>query len=209
MHTDENLIMISALQHLLYCERRCALVHVEQLWAENIFTVRGDIMHEKAHSGDTEYRDGIRIERSVPLRSLRLGLVGQADVVEFHETENGIIPYPVEYKLGKPKSNRCDEVQLCAQALCLEEMMNCNITEGALFYGKTKRRHVVTFDKELRNLTEKCAVRLHEIIDKGYTPPPVYNKKKCDNCSLKGLCIPEDHGSAKKFMEKIINEETS
>jgi CRISPR-associated exonuclease Cas4 len=137
MYSDENLLMISALQHILFCERQCALIHVEQLWIENLFTVRGEVMHEKAHSGEVEYRDGIRIERGVPLRSLHLGLVGQADIVEFHKNPNNInkfIPFPVEYKLGKPKSNRCDEVQLCAQAICLEEMMNVSISKGALFY---------------------------------------------------------------------------
>ena len=210
-YDDENLLMISALQHILFCERQCALIHVEQIWCENVFTVKGEIMHEKAHSGEVEYRDGMRIERGIPLRSLELGLVGRADVVEFHrQPDSSLLPFPVEYKLGKPKENRCDEVQLCAQAICLEEMMDVTLTSGALFYGRTRKRHDVVFECELRSITADAAMRLHRIVDNGITPLPDYNRKKCDACSLKEFCIPKIPAKpATSFMEKIIDEETS
>lgn len=219
MNNDDDLLMISALQHLLFCERQCALIHVEQLWIENLFTVRGEIMHKKAHDGAVEFRDGIRIERGIPLRSNKLGLIGRADVVEFHKKKKGdfinskvpLLPFPVEYKLGKPKENSCNEVQLCAQAICLEEMLTCVVPEGALFYGKTKRRKNVVFTCDLRRLTEKTARRLHEIVNNGITPRPLYEKYKCDNCSLLNLCVPKisQKHSVNSYLEKIINEETS
>ena len=218
IYDDDSLLMISALQHLLFCERQCALIHIEQAWSENVFTVRGESMHERAHDGGTEYRDGVRIERGVPLRSRRLGLVGKSDVVEFHKQQDatiddkrGFAPFPVEYKLGKPKKNRCDEVQLCAQAICLEEMLDVDIPEGALFYGKTKRRKEIVFDRELRGITENTAIRLHKLVESGITPLPIYEKHKCDNCSLFELCCPKSclKLSSIFYMEKIINEETT
>ena len=217
-YDDDSLLMISALQHLLFCERQCALIHIEQVWTENVFTVRGQGMHERAHEGGTEYRDGIRIERGVSLRSRRLGLVGKSDIVEFHKKKDAIIdnkwllaPFPVEYKLGKPKRNRCDEVQLCAQAICLEEMLDVDIPEGALFYGKTKRRKEIVFDCELRGITENTAIRLHKLIEGGITPLPRYEKHKCDNCSLFELCLPKSclTPSPISYMERIINEEAT
>lgn len=213
LYDDDSLLMISALQHLLYCERQCALIHIEQLWGENIFTVRGESMHERAHNdAGTEYRDGIRIERGISLRSRRLGLIGKSDVIEFHKNSSNLeIPFPVEYKLGKPKKNRCDEVQLCAQAMCLEEMLNLIIPNGALFYGKTRRRQEVTFDADLRELTEDTAMRLHKLVDSGVSPAPVYEKWRCNNCSLAELCMPKSSRkqSATAYLEKIINEETA
>lgn len=216
-YDDDSLLMISALQHVLFCERQCALIHIEQVWTENVFTVRGQGMHERAHEGGTEYHDGIRIERGIPLRSRSLGLVGKSDVVEFHKRgthdadKEVLVPFPVEYKLGKPKKNRCDEVQLCAQAICLEEMLDFEIPEGALFYGKTKRRKEIVFDRELREITETTAIRLHELVDNGITPPPVYEKHKCDNCSLFDLCLPKScmKPSPISYMERIVYEETS
>ena len=143
----DDLIMLSALQHLVFCERQCALIHIEQLWSENVLTAEGRIMHDKVDTANRESRGNIRIEYGVPMRSLRLGLIGKADVVEFHKpcpvmylngNSDKWIPFPVEYKRGKPKGGNCDKVQLCAQALCLEEMMNVEIPEGALFYGQTR-----------------------------------------------------------------------
>jgi CRISPR-associated exonuclease Cas4 len=211
IYDDDNLLMISALQHLLYCERQCALIHVEQLWSENVLTVRGEIMHKRAHDNEISYHKGIRVERGISVRSRRLGLIGKSDVVEFHKKNERDIPFPIEYKLGKPKKNRCDEVQLCAQAICLEEMLNVTIPNGALFYGKTQRRQDVSFDTELRMLTESTAIQLHELVNKEVTPPPIYEKWKCDNCSLLDLCMPK---SSKKiaatiYLEKIIHEETA
>ncbi len=142
-YNEDDLIQLSALQHLLFCERQCALIHIEQVWAENMFTAEGKIMHERVDSSKSESRGKVRVEFSVPLRSLRLGLVGKADVVEFHQKSGEWHPFPVEYKRGKPKMNNCDKVQLCAQALCLEEMLeveiihpflNEKVTVGLLFH---------------------------------------------------------------------------
>ena len=127
-YTEDDLIQLSALQHLVFCERQCALIHIEQLWNENLFTAEGRIMHDKVDTANKESRGNIRIEYGVPIRSLRLGLIGKADVVEFHRKDDGMwMPFPVEYKRGKPKMDDCDKVQLCAQAICLEEMLNVEI----------------------------------------------------------------------------------
>lgn len=199
-----ELLPISALQHLLYCERQCALIHVEQMWAENRFTAEGNVMHEKAHDGPDELKAGVRIVRGLDVKSEALGLSGQCDVVEFHEhgarslgpgrphrSQSGDLIVPIEYKRGKPKAHRADEVQLCAQALCLEEMLSTQIPEGRLFYGQTRRRTDVVFDAELRLLTVETARRLHELIDRRVTPPAVYEERKCDACSLIQLCMPQ------------------
>ena len=178
---------ISALNHLLYCERRAALVHLEQVWADNHFTAEGKVLHEIAHSGADESQRGVRITRAMPLVSTVLAMTGEADVVEFHK--NGSV-VPIEYKRGKPKLHRADEVQLCAQALCLEEMLNVTIPSGCLFYGKTRRRTKVSFDDELRTVTIETIERLHELITKRVTPRAV-REKKCDKCSLIGICMPD------------------
>lgn len=201
MYSEDDLIPISALQHILFCERQCALIHVEGLWAENIFTVEGEHMHDKVdEQGSGQIQAGVRVARGLPLRSLRLGLVGKADVVEFHPTsEGGAIlegvsgrwkPYPVEYKRGQPKKDHCDEVQLCAQALCLEEMLGVPVPEGALFYGRTRRRVKVLIDKELRGETEETAARVHKLISNATTPRAV-REQKCERCSLLNLCLPD------------------
>lgn len=205
-----DLIMLSALQHYIYCPRQCALIHIEQLWSENVFTAEGRIMHDKADSNKYESRGNVRIDYSVPLRSLRLGLIGKADVVEFHRQEDGTwLPFPVEYKRGKPKSDNCDRAQLCAQAICLEEMLNVEIKEGALFYGQTRRREDVAFDKKLRLETEDIARKVHELIDAGITPKAEYSKK-CESCSLLELCMPKTCGKAKsvsKYLLSVMEEE--
>ncbi len=195
MYTDDGLIPISALNHFLYCERRCALVHIEQVWLENRFTAEGRIMHERVDSGKRESRGDFWFAYSLPLRSLRLGLVGKADAVEFQKEKNrrGRIigqPFPVEYKRGRPKKENWDKVQLCAQALCLEEMMDLEVSAGALFYGKTRRRVDVVFDYNLRSETENTAHRLHRLIASLQTPPPVYTKR-CDKCSFLDRCLPK------------------
>lgn len=193
MYNEDDLLPVSALQHLAFCERQCALIHIEQLWVENRFTAEGRVMHEKAHDEDkVEIRDGVRTERGMSLRSLRLGLIGKADVIEFHRSSDKKtgMPFPVEYKRGKPKGNDCDKVQLCAQAMCLEEMMNVAIPCGALYYGKTHHRLDVDFDVALRQVTEDTTCRLHAFIDARHTPPAVY-MKKCEACSLMGVCLPK------------------
>lgn len=200
----DDLIQLSSLQHFVFCPRQCALIHIEQVWSENVFTAEGRIMHDKADSNKSESRGKMRIDYSVPLRSLRLGLIGKADVVEFHRQENEIwLPFPVEYKRGKPKSDNCDRVQLCAQAICLEEMLGVEIKEGALFYGQTRRREDVIFDAALRQETEDTARKVHELIESGITPKTEYSKK-CESCSLLELCMPKTCGKAKSASKYLL-----
>ena len=184
---EDELVPLSALQHMLYCPRQCALIHVEQQWAENRLTAEGRVMHGRAHGGGHEARSGVRIARSVTLRSLRLGVAGVADVVEIRA--DGSL-YPVEYKRGRPKAHRADEVQLCAQAMCLEEMLGVRVPEGALFYGRNRRRHVVKLDIDLRALTERIAAATRRLLGGGRPPIPEYEARKCDACSLQDLCQP-------------------
>ncbi len=207
MFNEEDLLQLSALQHLLFCERQCALIHIEQAWSENLFTAEGRIMHERVDTGSPETRKNVRLEFGVPLRSLRLGLIGKADVVEFHNKEGKWIPFPVEYKRGKPKEDNSDKVQLCAQAICLEEMLSIEIPRGALFYGKTRRRQDIAFDIPLRRETEDTAKRLHELIASGITPKPVYTKK-CKSCSLVQLCLPKTCGKKKvnQYLTSALRE---
>lgn len=191
MYSEDDLLPISALQHLLFCERQCALIHIEQAWSENLFTAQGRILHEKVHQENAERRKDIRVEYGMPLRSLRLGIVGKADVVEFHRAPDGSWhPSPVEYKRGRKKPDNRDNVQLCAQALCLEEMLLVSIPRGAIYYGKERHRTDVEFDEALRKETEETVGRLRRLIDSGKTPLPVY-EEKCDTCSLLGICLPK------------------
>lgn len=191
MFPEDQLLPLSALQHFLFCERQCALIHLEQAWAENKFTAEGRILHGRAHDGPDERRPGVRVTRGMAVRSLRLGISGQCDIVEFHQ--DGVI-LPVEYKRGKPKAHRADEVQVCAQALCLEEMLGKPegfIQRACLFYGQHRRRHDVFLDAELRSLTTDLATRLHAMIESRITPPAVYEPGKCDACSLLDFCQPK------------------
>jgi len=214
MFSEDELLPLSALQHLMFCERQCALIHIEQVWAENVLTVQGHQLHERSDETETESRGDIRIARGLRIRSLRLGLSGKMDVVEFHRVESESIqgisitgidgfwyPVPVEYKRGKPKTDHSDEVQLCAQALCLEEMLNVSVPAGAVFYGKPRRRLDVNFTQQLRAETEAAAARLHELFRNGRTPPAVY-EKKCESCSLMHLCMPKV--CSNKNVEKYI-----
>jgi len=212
--TDQNiddLIMISALQHYVFCPRQCALIHVEQTWEESGRTAEGRILHERVHEEGNEMRSGVRIERGVSLRSLRLGLIGKADVVEFHRREDGTWrPFPVEYKRGKPKPDHCDKIQLCAQALCLEEMIQVEIPGGALFYGQTRRRLDVVFDNNLRRETEEASGQVRELLNSGKTPKPVY-AKRCDNCSLIADCLPkaiQKRRSVKNYLQRMMTGES-
>lgn len=209
-HDQDNLIQLSSLQHYVFCPRQCALIHIEQVWTENIFTAEGRLMHERAHEGGSEVRGDVRTDRGLAIRSLRLGLSGIADVVEFHRQPDGSwLPFPVEYKLGKPKADDCDTVQLCAQALCLEEMLNIVIPSGALFYGKTRRRLDVVFDARLREKTEQTARNVRALFEAGKTPEAVYSKK-CDSCSLVAQCLPKTMGkqrSVKRYMARVLEKD--
>lgn len=184
---EDALIPLSALQHHLFCPRQCALIHVEGLWAEDGATAEGRLLHEKVDAGRSETRPGLRVARGLALRSLALGVSGKADAVEFRGEPPS--PFPVEYKRGKPKAHRADEVQLCAQALCLEEMFGAHVPEGALFYGTTRRRVNVAFDEDLRALTLRVATEARANIAALRTPPPVYGAA-CQHCSLQELCQP-------------------
>lgn len=211
MYSEDDLWALSALQHILFCQRQCALIHIERVWAENRFTAEGNVLHERTDKPGVTSENGVRVARGMMLRSLRLGVYGIADVVEFHQSSEGEKPFPVEYKRGKPKENRCDEVQLCAQAMCLEEMFDCSISKGALFYGQTRRRKDAYFSKNLREQTESAAEKLHKLIQSGQTPPPVFTKQ-CRSCSLIELCKPKSMSrkkSVKRYVAGMIREEQS
>ncbi|MEJ1978448.1 MAG: CRISPR-associated protein Cas4 [Acetobacteraceae bacterium] len=188
--TEDAMVAVSALQHYLFCPRQCALIHVEQSWAEDGATAEGRLLHERVDSGKPDRRAGVRTVRDLSIRSLALGVTGKADAVELRGRGADLRPYPVEYKRGRPKAHRADEVQLCAQAICLEEMFAVPVPEGALFYGETKRRMVVAFDADLRALTAVIAAEVRQMIAENRTPPPVY-QPACHKCSLEALCSPK------------------
>lgn len=182
---EDALVPVSALQHYLFCPRQCALIHVERIWAEDGATAEGRILHERVDGGRPDRRAGVRTVRGLVLRSFEHGLSGKADAVEFV----GGVPYPVEYKRGRPKAHRADEVQLCAQALCLEEMFECAVLEGALFYAQTKKRTRIAFDAELRALTTRLATETRAMLAANHTPLP-QAKPACRRCSLADACQP-------------------
>ncbi len=182
---------LSALQHHLFCQRQCALIHLERAWAENALTAEGRLQHEAVHAPKGERRRGVRTVTAMPLRSSALGVAGVADAVELHQDGKNWRPFPVEHKRGRSKAHRADEVQLCAQAICLEEMFGTEVPAGALFYGQTRRRVDVVFDAELRSLTARIAAEVRAMIASGRTPPPVYKAKRCDACSLIEICRPK------------------
>jgi CRISPR-associated exonuclease Cas4 len=205
MYKEEELLPISALQHLLFCERRAALIILEGLWQDNVFTAEGSILHEQTHQIETERHGDLRIARGLWLRSFRLGLIGNSDVIEFqkvsdyqkdkmtvslYDIEGFWQPFPVEYKRGRLRSEESFEVQLCAQALCMEEMLNIYIPAGAIYYGKSKRRLEISFNQAIRNKTEASAKCLHEIVSSGVTPK-AHNQIKCQSCSLIDICLPK------------------
>ncbi|GAB4388013.1 MAG: CRISPR-associated protein Cas4 [Thermodesulfovibrionales bacterium] len=205
MFTEDELLPISALQHLAFCERQWGLIHLEGLWDENRLTVEGRHLHGRADEAEAEVRGDIRVVRGLRLRSLRLGLSGKADVVEFY---SGGRVAPVEYKRGRPKIEPCDEFQLCAQALCLEEMLDVQIVKGMLFYGVPRRRYTVTFDSPLRLKTEGLCSRLHALTKEGKTPRAKYGKK-CRSCSLLESCLPKACGGksgVEQYLKSALEE---
>jgi CRISPR-associated exonuclease Cas4 len=186
----DDLLPISALQHLLFCERQCALIHVEGLWAETRLTAEGRVLHESPDRGERSGRGGVVVERDVPVCSERLQLYGKADVVESRRHADGAKEaYPVEYKRGKRAPRDADEVQLCAQAMCLEEMLQRPVRYGAIFHGASRRRRVVEFSSDLRALTEETVRRLRGLLASKATPAPCPGPK-CRSCSLADLCQP-------------------
>lgn len=214
MYAEDDLVPLSALEHLVFCERQCALIHIEQQWNESAATVEGHHLHDSAHDVGTDSRGDVRVARGLMLRSLRLGLSGKTDVVEFHLMPGGKTggaqlegvdglwrPFPVEYKRGRLRHEQSYAVQVCAQALCLEEMLGVTVPEGALFYGKTARRQAVVFDDSLRQETEKAAERLHELFRRRVTPKAVYVKNKCRQCSLVDVCLPKQTGTPRSVRQ--------
>lgn len=200
IYSEEDFLQLSGLQHFAFCRRQWALIHMENQWAENYRTVDGSLMHEKAHDREfEESRGDLLIKRGVSIYSSELGISGQCDVLEYHRSNDGIPlpgkeglwePYPVEYKRGKPKEGRADALQLCAQAMCLEAMLCCDIPEGALYYGETRRRERVCFTEELRRQVKDLLAQMHDLYRKGYTPR-VKPTKACNACSMKELCLPK------------------
>lgn len=200
MYPEEDYLMLSGIQHFAFCRRQWAIIHVEQQWAENYKTTAGKLMHKKAHEeGSFEKRGNLLIVRGLRISSHKLGVSGQCDVVEFHQDEKGIElfeydgkwkPIPVEYKHGAPKENNADELQLCAQAICLEEMFQADILDGYLYYGENRRRSHVEFTAALRKEVKEMSAEMHELFRKGYTPN-VKPSKRCKACSLENLCVPK------------------
>ena len=213
MYSEDELLPLSALQHVLFCERQYAFIHVEQSWSENRFTVRGDAFHSRAHEGKREVRGTKVISFGLEISSRSLGITGKTDAVETVYTDRAFREIqsvtPIEYKVGRPKKDRFDEVQLCAQAMCLEEMLDVQIGEAALYYGKTRHRTRVELNEGLRSLVTQAARRVHEIMSSGVTPPPVYEKRKCETCSFFDICRPrtlEQRRSAAGFISKQVSQ---
>ncbi len=198
MYQEEDFLTLSELQHFSFCKRQWALINIEQQWMENERTISGHLFHEKAHDNSkTEKRGNVITTRGMWVKSTSLGVCGICDVVEFHKNTNGVrlinypdlwMPYPIEYKVGKQKEDDSDAIQLCAQAMCLEEMFCCRIDEGALFYGELRRREIVFFSEEIREKVKKSLEEMHDLMRKKYTPK--VKPKKCGNCSLKEICLP-------------------
>ncbi|MCD8337947.1 MAG: CRISPR-associated protein Cas4 [Lachnospiraceae bacterium] len=217
-YKEDDYLMLSGLQHFVFCRRQWALIHIEQQWAENYQTTAGELMHKNAHDENRfEKRGNTMIARGLRIASPQLGLTGQCDVVEFHKAAEGVSVFgyegcwkiiPVEYKRGKAKEGKEDEVQLCAQAMCLEEMFLTQIDEGFLYYGETKHRTRVLFEDELRDYVRQCSLEMHDYFGRGYTPK-VKPATKCRSCSLANLCVPKlnKKGSVSKYIETYITDD--
>lgn len=200
---EDDFIMISALQHYIFCPHQCGLIHVDDVWQDNLFTVRGEILHEKVDTDTFETRGDVKTVRGLRIHSYKYGLVGRCDVVEFKQTVKGKEVLPVEFKAGEPKDDISDKVQLCAQVLCLEEMLNVEISKAAFFYGKIRRRNNVEIDDELRNQTIEVINKVREIVDNKKVPVIEYSAK-CRNCSIINICQPKAMNQ-KKLKAYITN----
>lgn len=218
-YSTEELLPLSGIQHFQFCRRQWALIHVENQWQDNALTIEGKYVHDRVDDPFfTETRKEMIITRSMPVSSYRLGLVGVCDIVEFTRSRDGIhlpgkegfyLPTPVEYKHGKLKYDQCDEVQLCAQALCLEEMLSIHISNGSLYYHEVRRRYEVELSVELRNRVEEIAIEMHSYFERGYTPQ-VKTSKACKSCSLEDICLPalqKEELSALAYIQAHIDDE--
>jgi len=217
-YTSDDLLPLSGIQHFVFCRRQWALIHVERQWQDNVLTAEGKIMHQRTDDPFfTESRSGVIITRAVPIASYRLGLTGVCDVVEFYQSPEGVhlpgregqyLAAPVEYKRGKPKRDECDEAQVCAQAMCLEEMLSIEIPAGYLYYGQTRHREQVELTHPLRQLVEKMCKEMHAYFQRGYTPR-VKPSKACRSCSLVDVCLPglyEQVLPASKYIRQQIED---
>lgn len=214
---EEDFLQLSGLQHFAFCRRQWALIHIEQQWRENLRTVEGDLFHARAHDEQQRERRGdTLILRGLPVFSRTMGISGKCDVVEFHADPTGVplqgeagswLPFPVEYKRGAPKVHDADRLQLCAQAMCLEEMLCCSVPEGALFYGETRRRTDVPFSDALRGQVTAMLEEMHQLFRWGHTPK-VKPPKSCNACSLKELCLPAllERKSAQSYLRTAMEE---
>lgn len=209
MFSEEDLVMISSLQHLLFCERQFALIHIEQMWEENRFTAEGRVLHERVDIEGHESRRLFRQEFGMAVRSLEWGLIGKCDLVEFHLGPDGSVAeaIPVEFKRGKDKETDVDRVQLCAQALCLEEMSGVVVSKGQLYYLSDHRRTSVDISGELRSKTSAVLARARELQAAADTPPAVYECRKCDRCSLMDLCMPKSAGAGSKRVDRYVQSQ--
>ena len=217
-YREDEYLMLSGIQHFKFCRRQWALIHIEQQWGENVHTVMGELMHKKVHDPSVkEKRKDTILVRALPVSSKELGVSGECDLVEFHKCEDGITlfghrglysVFPVEYKKGKPKVTEEDRLQLAAQVLCLEEMFSTEIPEGALFYGETRRREVITITEELRQEVIDMFQEMHQYFDRKYTPKMKYSKS-CNACSLRDICLPRlgKSGSVRAYITQMLKEE--
>lgn len=192
--------MVSALEHWSYCPRQCALIHVEQTFDENLYTLRGRAVHKQVDDVESVVERGVQVERALPIRNRRLGLVGKADVVELH----GEVPYPVEYKHGSRRQREHDDLQLCAQAICLEEMTGQAVPRGAIFHHKSRRRREVIFTSALRRQVEEAVTAIRSLLAEKKLPPPV-NDRRCEKCSLKEACMPQVTESRNREKRLLAN----
>lgn len=220
MYREEEFLQLSGIQHFAFCRRQWALAYIELQWQENVRTVEGKLLHEKAHDVHSrEKRGDVIISRAMPICSRELGISGECDIVEFHRANNGISLHgqegqyeviPVEYKRGSPKKNHVDILQLAAQAMCLEEMLCCQITHGYLFYGETRRREKVDITDDIRSEVRAMFLEMHTYFSRGYTPKVKWSKS-CNACSLKDICMPVlgKERSAAKYVDAHINDDIS
>ena len=217
-YNEEEFLQLSGIQHYFFCRRQWALIHIEGLWAENERPVDGEFVHKHAHdSASREKRGDILIVRGMYIHSRELGFSGQCDIVEFHECPEGIsiigeegrwIPFPVEYKRGKEKPGDCDLAQVCAQAICLEEMYYCPVVNGAIYYGERRHRMDVAFSEKLRTSVKQASLEMHSLMKRGYTPKG-RRRKSCDFCSLQEKCLPAlmEHESTAEYLKRMEDME--
>lgn len=218
LYDTDNFLALSGIQHFAFCPRQWALIHIEQQWQDNLLTVQGIQLHERVDNPFFfESRGDLLIARSVPLSSRTLGLFGVSDIIEFHATKKvGIsltehpgqwYPVPIEYKRGKPKKDDIDAVQLCAQALCLEDMLKISINYGYIFYGETKHRTKVTFEPILREHVKELTEQMHHLFELSITPPAIYTRQKCSKCSLADVCLPSiSKSKASLYMKNTLKK---